>query len=212
VIPPGLPSELLERRPDIAAAERRVRAATEQVGLARAAYFPVVSLSGDAGFESTSLANLLSSPSGFFSASAAALVTVFDVGRRRAVREGAQASYDQAAANYRETILNAFREVEDNLAALRILAAEADTQQAAVAAAEHSLELSTNRYKGGVASYLEVTTAQAIALSDERTAVEIRGRRMSSSVRLIQALGGGWNRSRLPTGKIPNLPALATAQ
>jgi outer membrane protein TolC len=133
------------------------------------------------------------------------LVTVFDAGRRRSVSEQAQAVYEQNTANYRETVLNAFREVEDNLASLRILAEEAKTQQAAVAAAEHFVDLSTNRYKGGVASYLEVTTAQGIALSNQRLEVDIRGRRMTSSVQLIQALGGGWRATELPTGKIPNL-------
>ncbi|HVO59756.1 MAG TPA: efflux transporter outer membrane subunit [Terriglobales bacterium] len=211
-IPVGLPSDLLERRPDIAAAERRVASANEEVGLARAAYFPTISLSGNGGFESTSLTNLLSGPSGFFSAGASALVTVFDVGRRRAVTEESHALLDQTAANYREDVLVAFEEVEDNLAALRILAQEAETQQAAVAAAEHSVQLSLNRYKGGVANYLEVTTNQGIALSNERVAVQIRGRRMVSSVQLIQALGGGWNSSEMPGGKIPNLPASATGQ
>ncbi len=211
-IPVGLPSDLLQRRPDIAAAERRVASANEQAGIARAAYFPSISLSGNGGFESTSLTNLLAGPSGFFSLGASALVTVFDVGRRRAVSEEARALLDQSAANYRQNVLVAFQEVEDDLAALRILAQEAQTQQAAVAAAEHSLELSTNRYKGGVANYLEVTTAQGIALSDERVAVQIRGRRMVSSVQLIQALGGGWDRSELPGGRIPNLPAAATGQ
>jgi outer membrane protein TolC len=189
-----------------------VASANEEAGIARAAYFPSISLSGNGGFESTSLTNLLSGPSGFVSLGASALVTAFDVGRRRAVSEQAQALLDQSAANYRQNLLVAFQEVEDNLAALRILAQEAETQQAAVAAAEHSLELSTNRYKGGVANYLEVTTAQGIALSDERAAVQIRGRRMVSSVQLIQALGGGWNSSEMPTGKIPNLPPAATGQ
>ena len=211
-IPVGLPSDLLERRPDIAAAERRVASANEQVGIARAAYFPSVSLSGNGGFETTSLTNLLAGPSGFVSVGASALVTAFDVGRRRADSEQAQALLDQSAANYRQNILVAFQEVEDNLAALRILTQEAETQQAAVTAAEHSVQLSLNRYKGGVANYLEVTTNQAIALSNERQAVQIRGRRMVSSVQLIQALGGGWNRSELPGGKIPNLPATATGQ
>ena len=211
-IPVGLPSDLLERRPDIAAAERRVASANEQVGIARAAYFPSISLSGSGGFESTSLTNLLTGPSGFFSAGASALVTVFDVGRRRAVSEEAQALLDQSAANYRQNLLVAFQEVEDNLAALRILSQEAETQQAAVTAAEHSVALSLNRYKGGVANYLEVTTNQGIALSNERLAVQIRGRRMVSSVQLIQALGGGWNTSELPGGKIPSLPATGTGQ
>jgi NodT family efflux transporter outer membrane factor (OMF) lipoprotein len=211
-IPVGLPSELLQRRPDIAAAERRVASANEQIGIARAAYFPSVSLSGSGGFESTSLTNLLSGPSGFFTAGASALVTVFDVGRRRSVSEQARGLYEQNAANYRETVLSAFQEVEDNLAALRILADEAKTQEAAVAAAEHFLELSTNRYKGGVANYLEVTTAQGTTLSNQRVAVQIRGRRMTSSVLLIQALGGGWTAGELPTGKIPTLPASSTGQ
>jgi NodT family efflux transporter outer membrane factor (OMF) lipoprotein len=211
-IPVGVPSDVLERRPDVAAAERRVASANEQIGIARAAYFPSISLSGNAGFESTSLTNLLSGPSNFFSAGASALVTVFDVGRRRALSEQAQALLDLSAANYRQNVLTAFQEVEDNLAELRILAQEAETQQIAVAAAEHSVELSTNRYKGGVANYLEVTTAQAIALSNERVAVQIRGRRMVSSVQLIQALGGGWNLSQLPGGKIPSLSPAATGQ
>lgn len=211
-IPVGLPSELLERRPDVAAAERRIVAANEQIGLARAAYFPAISLSGNGGFESASPTNLLAGPSTFFSVGASALVTALDVGRRHAVSEEARAAYDQNVANYRETTLRAFQDVEDNLAALRILAKEAETQQIAVAAAQRSLELSNNRYKGGVANYFEVTTAQGIALSDERVAVQILARRMSANVRLIQALGGGWNASELPQGKIPALANPATGQ
>jgi len=199
IIPPGLPSDLLERRPDIAAAERRVAAANAQMGVARAGYFPVLSLSGSGGFESSTLTNLLSGPSGFFSIGASTLVTAFDAGRRRAVSQEAQAAYAQSAANYQQTLLTAFQEVEDNLAALRILAAEATVEEAAVAAAERSLALSINRYKGGVTNYLEVTTAQGIALSDERVAVQILARRMNASVQLIQALGGGWNVSQLPS-------------
>ena len=201
VIPPGLPSELLERRPDIAAAERRVSAANAQVGVARAAYFPVFSLSGTGGFESTSITTLIQGPSGFLSAGASAVVTAFDVGRRRAISDEAKAAYDESEANYRQTILTALQEVEDNLAELRILNDEAKAQQAAVAAAEHSLDLSTNRYKGGVVSYLEVTTAQSLALADERAAVDILRRRMTASVSLIKALGGGWNSASLPVVK-----------
>ena len=202
VIPPGLPSDLLERRPDIAASERRVSAANAQIGVARAAYFPLLSLSGSGGFESSSVGNWFSGPSGFVSAGASAVVTALDVGRRRAVSEQARAAYDQTVANYRETVLNAFQEVEDNLAALRILEDEAKTQAAAVAAAQHSLELSSNRYKGGVVSYLEVITAQSIALTDERAGVDILRRRMTASVQLIKALGGGWNSSNLPVVKL----------
>jgi NodT family efflux transporter outer membrane factor (OMF) lipoprotein len=201
-IPPGLPSDLLERRPDIAAVERRVSAANAQIGVARAAYFPAISLSGAGGFESGSITTWLSGPSGFASAGVSAVVTAFDVGRRRAINEEAKAAYEQSVANYRQTILTAFQEVEDSLAGLRILEDEAKTQQAAVAAAEHSLDLSNNRYKGGVVTYLEVITAQSIALSDERAAVVILRRRMEASVSLIKALGGGWNSANLPSVKV----------
>ena len=211
-IPPGLPSDLLERRPDIAAAERRVAAANAQVGVARAAYFPVFNLTGTGGFESTSITTLIQGPSGFLTAGASAVVTAFDVGRRRALSEQARAAYDESEANYRQTVLSAVQEVEDNLAALRILNDEAKAQQAAVAAAEHSLDLSTNRYKGGVVSYLEVTTAQSTALADERAAVDVLRRRMTASVALIKALGGGWNSASLPSVKVDLHPQTANGQ
>jgi NodT family efflux transporter outer membrane factor (OMF) lipoprotein len=198
VIPPGMPSELMERRPDVAASERRVAAANANIGVAKAAYFPNVALTSSGGFESTTIANLLSGPSGFLLAGASAMVTVFDAGRRHAVSDQAQAAYDQSVANYRETVLGAFQDVEDNLAALRILQDEAKTQQAAVAAAQNSLDQSLTRYKGGVTTYLEVITAQGLALSDERTAVQILGRRITASVLLVRALGGGWDSSSLP--------------
>jgi NodT family efflux transporter outer membrane factor (OMF) lipoprotein len=197
-VPTGLPSDLLERRPDIAGSERRMAAANEQIGIARAAYFPTLSINASGGFESTSITNWFSGPSGFAAAGISAVVTVFDAGRRRAAAEQATAAYNQSVANYRQTILNSFQEVEDSLAALRILEAEANTQDGAVRAAERSLELSNNRYKGGVATYLEVITAQSTALSDQRAAVEIAGRRMAASVSLIKALGGGWTTAHLP--------------
>jgi len=199
VTPPGLPSELLERRPDIAAAERQMAAANANIGIAKAAYFPLFNFSPNAGFEGSSVVNWLSSPSAFVSVGASAVVTAFDVGRRRAASDQARAAYDQAVANYRQNVLTAYQEVEDNLAGLRLLEQEANTQAAAVAAAEHSLALSENRYRGGVTSYLEVTTAQTIALADERAAVQISGRRMVDSVLLIKALGGGWNSASLYT-------------
>ena len=152
---------------------------TPRWAVARAAYFPIFTLTGSGGFESTAITTLIQGPSGFLTAGAAAAVTAFDVGRRRAVSEQARAAYDESVANYRQTVLTAFQEVEDNLAVLRILNDEAKAQQAAVAAAEHSLQLSTNRYKGGVVSYLEVTTAQSTALADERAAVDILRRRMT---------------------------------
>jgi NodT family efflux transporter outer membrane factor (OMF) lipoprotein len=212
VIPPGLPSDLLERRPDIAAAERRLAAANAQIGVARSEYFPSLSVTGVGGFESSMLSNLLTGPSGFFSVGASAAITAFDVGRRRGVTEQAQAAYRQTAANYQQTLLLAFQEVEDNLVALRVLQDEAQTQQAAVAASENSLHLSENRYKGGVTNYLEVTTAQGIALSNERLLVQILSRRMTASVQLIQALGGGWDVSQLPSANLaPVAPGKVSA-
>ena len=206
-IPPGLPSDLLERRPDIAGTERRMAAANARIGVARAAYFPAVALSGTRGFESTNLTTLLQGPSGILSAGISATITAFDVGRRRALNQQAQAAYEQTVANYRQTVLGAFQEVEDNLAALRVLDDESKTQEAAVAAAQHSLDLSVNRYKGGVVSYLEVLTAQTTALSNQRVAVDILRRRMSASVLLIKALGGGWNVNTLPSARL-TAPAL----
>ena len=197
-IPVSVPSELLERRPDIAGAERRVAAANAQIGVAKSAYYPVISLGGSGGFESANISTLLNGPSGLWSFGASALVTVFDVGRRRAFTDEARAAYDSQVATYRETVLAGFQQVEDNLAALRILENEAAVQDQAVNAAQSSLELSIQRYQGGVTSYLEVTVAQSVALSDEVTAVNILGRRLASAVLLIQALGGGWDRSSLP--------------
>jgi NodT family efflux transporter outer membrane factor (OMF) lipoprotein len=196
-IPPGLPSELLERRPDIAAAERRVQEANAQIGVAKSAYFPVFSLTGGGGFESQAIGTLLNGPSGFWSLAGSAAELIIDGGQRRGVTEQARAAYRQSVDNYRQTTLSAFQDVEDNLAALRILEQEAKTQQGAVAAAQHSLDLSNTRYKGGVASYLEVTTAQSAALGDEVTAVDILTRRVVASVLLIKALGGGWNTSQI---------------
>ncbi len=197
-IPVGVPSELLERRPDIAAAERLVASANAQVGLAKTAYYPLVNLFGSGGFESGSITTLLQGPSALWTVGASAAVTIFDVGRRRALNDQAKAAYDSTVASYRETVLTAFQQVEDNLAALRILEQEAGVQATAVQAAQRSLDLSNTRYEGGVTSYLEVITAQNAALSDEVTAVNLLGRRMASAVLLIQALGGGWDSASLP--------------
>jgi NodT family efflux transporter outer membrane factor (OMF) lipoprotein len=197
-IPAGLPSELLERRPDIAAAERLMASANAQIGVAKATYYPLVNLAAAGGFESGSITTLLSGPSVIWSAGPSAVLTIFDVGRRRAASDHAIAAYDQAVANYRQTVLTGFQQVEDNVAALRILEHEAQVQDKAVTAAQKYLELAITRYKGGVTSYLEVTTAQSAALTDELTAVNILGRRMVDAVTLVQALGGGWDRSALP--------------
>jgi NodT family efflux transporter outer membrane factor (OMF) lipoprotein len=197
-VPISVPSELLERRPDIAAAERRVASANAQIGVAKAAYYPVVNLAASGGFESSVITTLINGPSGLWSIGLSAVGTVFDGGRRRALNDEARAAYDGQVAVYREDVLTGFQQVEDNLAAVRILENEAKVQDEAVVAAERSLDLSVTRYKGGVTSYLEVITAQSAALSDEVTAVNILGRRMANTVLLIQALGGGWDRSSLP--------------
>jgi NodT family efflux transporter outer membrane factor (OMF) lipoprotein len=212
VIPPGLPSELLERRPDVAANERLMAAANAQIGVAKAAYFPLFNLFPSAGFESTTIVNWLSSPSAFALVGASAVVTAFDAGRRQAASDQARAAYDQTVANYRQDVLTAYQEVEDNLAALRLLEDESNTQAAAVAAAEHSLALSNNRYRGGVTSYLEVITAQFTALGDERTAVQLSGRRMVDSVLLIKALGGGWDAASLSTVKMESRTPIPPGQ
>jgi len=197
-VPAGVPSELLERRPDIAAAERQMASANAQIGVAKSAYYPLVNLTATGGLESGSITTLVQGPSALWSVGATALVTVFDVGRRRAVTDQAIQGYDYTVASYRQTVLAAFQQVEDNLAALRILEQEATVQHAAVQASQSSLDLSNIRYAGGVTSYLEVTVAQSMALSDEVTAVNILGRRLANTVLLIQALGGGWDRSELP--------------
>ncbi len=197
-IPVGVPSELLERRPDIASSERRVASANAQVGLAKTAYYPLVNIVGSGGFESGTITTLLQGPSALWSVGAAAAATIFDGGRRHALNDEAKATYDSSVASYRQTVLSAFQQVEDNLAALRVLENEAGVQATAVQSAQRSLDLSNTRYEGGVTSYLEVITAQNAALSDEVTAVNILGRRMASAVLLVEALGGGWDRSGLP--------------
>jgi NodT family efflux transporter outer membrane factor (OMF) lipoprotein len=197
-IPVSVPSDLLERRPDIAAAERRVAAANAQIGVAKSAYYPLISLGASGGFESSTITTLLNGPSGLWSVGLSAVGTVFDAGRRRAFTDEARAAYDSQVAAYRENVLTGFQQVEDSLAAVRILENEADVQDEAVVAAQRSLDLSITRYKGGVTTYLEVITAQNAALTDQVTAVNILGRRMASTVLLIQALGGGWEKSSLP--------------
>ncbi len=197
-IPAGMPSELLERRPDVSAAERRADAANAQIGVAVSAYYPRVTLTGAGGFESRNPGTWLQGSSELWSLGGSAVETLFDAGRRHALTQEARHNYEATAADYRQTVLNAFQEVEDNLAALRILYQESGTQGAAVAAAQRSLEISTNRYKRGLAAYLEVITAQTAQLINERTQADITTRQFAASVQLVRALGGGWTAAQLP--------------
>jgi NodT family efflux transporter outer membrane factor (OMF) lipoprotein len=197
-IPEVVPSQLLERRPDIAASERRVAAANEEIGIAQAAYYPTLNLSALAGFQATSAGDWFTWPSRFWAVGPSFSQTLFDAGRRRAVKESAVAAYDGNIASYRQTTLTAFQQVEDNLAALRILAKESQQQHDATAAAEDALHLFENRYAGGVDTYLQVVTSQTTALSNERNDIDIRRRQLDASVLLVKALGGDWNVSKLP--------------
>jgi NodT family efflux transporter outer membrane factor (OMF) lipoprotein len=203
-VPVGLPSQLLESRPDIAAAERSVAAANAQIGVARAAFFPQIALTGSGGIESGAITTLLQGPSGAWAFGAGLLEPVFEGGRRRAVSNEAKASYRQTVAAYRQTVLTAFENVEDSLAALRILQQEAAMQAVAVQATRQSVVLSTNDYQGGLVPYLQVLTAQTSALNDQLTAVNILGRRTVATVQLIQALGGGWNAEELTAEASPH--------
>jgi NodT family efflux transporter outer membrane factor (OMF) lipoprotein len=198
-VPVGLPSQLLERRPDIAANERRVAAANAQIGVAQSAFYPDITISAAGGLTGTSIVNLFSWPSRFWSLGSTVNYTLLDFGKRQGTLEQAQATYDAAVAAYRQSVLTAFQSVEDNLSTLRVLEVEAQQQAAAVTAAERSLELAINQYQGGITAYLQVITAQAIALSNEETAVQLLTKRQMACVSLIQAIGGDFNVSGLPT-------------
>ena len=200
-MPAGMPSTLLERRPDIAAAERRVMAANAQIGVAKAAWFPSLSLSASGGYASPTISDWLSAPNRFWSLGPQMALTLLDFGKRRAATDQAIASWDQTVATYRQTVLEGFQEVEDNLAALRILEQEAIVQDDAVRSARESVALTINQYKAGTVSYLNVVTVQASLLSNERTAVSLLGRRLTAAVGLIRALGGGWNAAELSPHK-----------
>jgi len=196
-VPVSLPATLLERRPDIAAAERRVASANAQIGVARAAYFPALNLSGSAGFQSASLGSLVGSPAFAWSVGANLAQTLFDAGRRRAVTEQARATYERTVADYRQTVLTAFRDVEDNLSNLRIIAQEIQEEDVAVNSSRRYLTLANDRYKLGIDSYLNIILAQATLLSNERTAVNLRTQQAVSTVQLIKAVGGGWTDAEL---------------
>jgi NodT family efflux transporter outer membrane factor (OMF) lipoprotein len=197
-IPGVMPAVLLERRPDIAANERRMAAANEQIGIAQAAYYPTLSLSAIAGFQGTSALNWFNWPSRFWAVGPQLSETIFDAGRRRSAKNITVNQYDATIADYRQTVLTAFQQVEDNLAALRVLEREAQQQREATASAEQSLDLFQTRYEGGVDTYLQVVTWQTAALNDQRNDLDILQRRLDASVLLVKALGGGWDTSQLP--------------
>ncbi len=198
-IPPGVPSDLLERRPDIAASERSMAQANAQIGIAKAAYYPNVTLSATGGFGSASIADWFTWPSRFWSVGPSLAETIFDAGLRRAALQQSQFTYDLTVANYRQTVLTAFQQVEDNLAAVRILSQDIQQQDAAVQSAQRSLREATVRYEAGVDPYLNVIAAQTVVLNDQQTAVNFRMQQMVASVQLIKALGGGWDVAQLPT-------------
>jgi NodT family efflux transporter outer membrane factor (OMF) lipoprotein len=208
-IPMAVPSELLERRPDIAANERQVAAANANVGIAKTAYYPTLTLSASPGLLSTSLANLFSYASRTWSTGPSLSYTVLDFGRRKAQLQGSRAAYDATVDAYQQTVLSAFQEVEDDLATLRYLAEEAGQQQEALVASQQALSLELDRYKAGTDSYLNVVTTQTIELGDEQNAITISQRRMSAAVDLIKALGGGWDTSTLPSGSALQSKTLA---
>lgn len=211
-IPAGLPSQLLERRPDIASAERRMAAANEQIGIAKAAFFPTVRFSASAGLEALSLASWFTWPSRFWAVGPAVSESLLDGGLRQAQSEQARAAYDATVASYRQTVLSAFREVEDNLAALRILEAEAQAQDDALQSSRESLAVTLNQYRAGTIGYLNVTVAQSTALANDRTAVGILGLRLTAGVLLIKALGGGWDTTQLGDAAGVHLGKAAGAQ
>ncbi len=200
-IPLGLPSELLERRPDVAASERRVAAANAQIGVAEAAWYPTVRLSASGGFEATSLSKWLTWPSRFWAVGPSVSETLFDGGLRGSQDDQARAAYDADVAAYRQAVLTGFQEVEDNLAALRILENEARVQDEAVVAARQSVTITDNQYKAGIVGYLNVLVAQTAELANQQTAIDIQGRRMVAGVLLIKALGGGWDAALPPEGE-----------
>ena len=200
-VPIGLPAQLLERRPDIAAAERSLASSNAVIGVDRAAFFPTITLTGTVGLQSSLMSKLLESSSFYWMGAAAASETIFDAGKRKAVTQQAWASWRAGVANYRQTVLTAFQQVEDNLASLRILATETHQQDVAVRASQRNVDLATQLYRLGITSYLNVITAEDSLLSNQQTAVTIHMQQMTSSVQLVMALGGGWSTNDLPTPK-----------
>jgi len=200
-IPVVVPSALLERRPDVAGAERQMAVQNEQIGIAKAAFYPAIGISGSLGLQGSTITNIFNWPSRFWSMGPSVSQVVYDAGRRRAVLRQQQDLFDVTVANYRQTVLTAFQQVEDALSALRILETESGQTKQAVDSAERSLDLSTAQYKAGVVSFLQVITAQEFLLQNQRSSVDLLTRRLTASVQLIQAMGGGWDVSQLPSAE-----------
>jgi NodT family efflux transporter outer membrane factor (OMF) lipoprotein len=197
-VPLGVPSQLLERRPDIAAAERRVAAANEQIGIAVSAFYPTISLTGTGGFESTHIGTWIQGPSALWTLGGQATELLFDAGQRHALTDQARHTYEAQVSGYKGVIFLAFEDVENQLSGLRILEQETTEEKLAVQSAQHSFDISNSRYKGGVTSYLEVLTAEATLLQNQRTAVDLQTRQFVDSVALVRSLGGGWDTTQLP--------------
>jgi NodT family efflux transporter outer membrane factor (OMF) lipoprotein len=197
-VPLGVPSQLLERRPDIAGAERRASAANAEIGIAVSAFYPNINLGGAGGFESLYPGTWIQGPSALWSLGAQATQLIFDAGQRHALTDEARHSYEAQAAGYKSTVIQAFNDVEDQLASLKVLEQESGVEEKAVASAQHSFDISNQRYKGGITSYLEVLTAEQALLQNQRTAIDLEARQFVSSVSLVRALGGGWDTSQLP--------------
>jgi NodT family efflux transporter outer membrane factor (OMF) lipoprotein len=197
VVPVGVPSDVLERRPDVAQAERQMAAQNAQIGVAKSAFYPGIGISGSGGFESSDIAKLITASTGFWALGANVAETVLSGGRRRAQVDFAKSGYGSSVANYRQTVLNAFQEVEDDLSGLNVLSQAAGTQQQAVDAAQRALNIANDRYVGGLVTYLDVITAEETLLENQRLATQILGQRLVTSVGLVKALGGGWDASSL---------------
>jgi multidrug efflux system outer membrane protein len=201
-IPTGVPSEILERRPDVATSERQMAFENAQVGIAMTAFYPHITLSGSGGYESRDIATLLNGPSALWSLGGDLLQPIFNGGRNRANLASNRAAYEQSVANYRESVLEAFQQVEDGLSGLALLNEAMKTQQAAVTDSRRALEIANSRYKGGVTTYLDVITAQSALLANERLATQLLGQQMTTSVFLVKALGGGWDASEIQREQI----------
>jgi multidrug efflux system outer membrane protein len=204
LIPPGLPSQLLERRPDIAAAERRMAAANASIGVAKGAFFPAIQLNGLAGFESLHLGSLFDWQSRFWSMGPSLTMPLFDAGQNSANLRAARAAYEQAVANYRQTVFVAFADVEDNLAAQMLLAIQGDAEAAALRAARKQFEIANNRYRAGLVTFLDVATAENSALEIERAAVQLHGQQLVAAVSLVRSLGGGWQNPNTQSSRTAN--------